>query len=92
MPSIVAVGSFGLLTLALLAFWPTYLSRPFASIDAYTHVHAVSGTAWLALLLAQPILLLASRPTLHTALGRTSFVVAPVFVVSRSSPLASRAC
>jgi hypothetical protein len=81
-PSLVAAGAVGLLVLALVAFWPLYLSRPFASIDAYTHVHAAIGVLWLGLLITQPLLLLASRSATHRALGRVSYVLAPLFVVS----------
>jgi predicted ferric reductase len=59
--SIVALGSLALpalalLALAVLAFWPTYLAKTFAPVDAYTNVHAALGTAWLLLLVAQAFL------------------------------------
>ena len=44
-----------LLALALGAFWPMYLSKPFAALDRYTHAHAAVGLAWMLLLVAQPL-------------------------------------
>ncbi|MBL8137827.1 MAG: hypothetical protein JNL48_14475 [Acidobacteria bacterium] len=62
-----------------MAFWPLYLARPFASIDRYTHLHAVAGTLWLVLLLAQPAAVHARRFALHRLLGRVSYGLAAAF-------------
>lgn len=71
-----------LLALSVLAFWPGYLSRPATSVDGYTHVHAVCGTLWLSLLLAQSLLIRAHRRRAHILLGRASLVCAPAFILS----------
>lgn len=71
-----------LLVLALVAFWPTYLSLGPAASSAYTHLHAVTATAWMLLLIAQPIALRRRRFALHRTLGRLSFGLAPLFVVA----------
>ena len=68
--------------LVVLAFWPMYLSRPLASIDRYTHLHAVAGTLWFGLLIAQPLLIYRGGYTLHRAVGRTSYVLAPLFLAA----------
>ena len=68
--------------LIVLAFWPMYLARPFASIDPYTHLHALAGVLWVALLIAQPLAIHYRRLALHRALGRTSYVIAPLFVIA----------
>jgi hypothetical protein len=81
-PIFVALGSAVLLGLSLLAFWPNYLSRPFAAADTYTHFHAAVGTAWLLLLVAQPLLIRAGHRKVHQTLGRLSYAMAPLFVVS----------
>jgi hypothetical protein len=70
------------LGLALVAFWPTYLSLGPAASSAYTHLHAVTATAWMLLLIAQPIALRRRRFALHRTLGRLSFVLAPLFVAA----------
>ena len=68
--------------LVILAFWPLYLSRPLASTDRYTHFHALTGTLWLGMLIAQPIAVHNYRYGLHRALGRLSFAIAPLFFVA----------
>ncbi len=70
------------LPLIVLAFWPLYLSRPFASTDRYTHLHAVAGALWLALLIVQPLAIHKYRYSLHRFLGRISFIVAPLFFIA----------
>lgn len=65
-----------------LAFWPLYLSRPFASVDRYTHLHAATGAVWLALLIAQPAAIHARRIALHRLLGRISYALAACFAVA----------
>lgn len=70
-----------LLVVALIAFWPSYLSRV-SSGNGYTHLHALTATTWLLLLIAQPAAIHARRLTLHRLLGRASYVIAPLVVVS----------
>jgi hypothetical protein len=71
----------GFLLLAVIAFWPTYLSQPRAS-SSYTHLHAASATAWMVLLIVQSWAIGARRITLHRASGKASYVLAPTIVVS----------
>lgn len=70
-----------LLGLSIAAFWPDYLGR-IGSVDAYTHVHAVLGLAWLLLLIAQPRLALARKVALHRSLGRLGVIVGAAFLVA----------
>lgn len=73
----------GLFTLALLAFWPSYLSRlPGGGIAGHVHVHAAVMTLWFALLIAQPFLIRSGRRAWHRRLGRLSYAVAPAVVVT----------
>jgi hypothetical protein len=72
----------GLLLVALVAFWPSYLALPFASSSAYTHAHAVTATAWMLVLIAQPLLIRARRIGLHRSVGRATYVLAPLLVAS----------
>jgi uncharacterized membrane protein YozB (DUF420 family) len=82
MPLRFAAAALALLVLALVAFWPQYLSKPLATIDVYTHVHAALGTLWVALLIAQPLAIRAGARPLHRRLGRASYLLGPAFVVS----------
>lgn len=81
MPRALALAAALLLLLALLAFWPPYLSR-LATASRYAHVHAALGTAWLLLLVLQPVLLLVGRRPWHRALGRAGAALGAAFVVS----------
>jgi hypothetical protein len=72
----------GLFALALVAFWPTYLSSPGDSSSGYTHLHAVTAALWMMVLIAQPFAVLSGRMRLHRALGRSTFVLAPLVVLS----------
>ncbi|MBP9824041.1 MAG: hypothetical protein KBF21_07455, partial [Thermoanaerobaculia bacterium] len=58
MPRSIALFTFALLLLALVAFWPMYLSKDWAAIDRYTHAHALFGTMWMLVLIFQPVLIL----------------------------------
>jgi hypothetical protein len=66
----------------VLAFWPIYLSRPFPDTDRYTHLHAVAGTLWLALLIVQPILVHRYHYKLHRLFGNSSYFFAALFFVA----------
>ena len=71
----------GLLLVALIAFWPTYLSRPFTA-DTHTHLHALTATLWMLMLVAQPLAIRTKRLTLHRRLGRSSYALAPLVLMS----------
>ncbi|HEY8559516.1 MAG TPA: hypothetical protein VIL74_03865 [Pyrinomonadaceae bacterium] len=68
--------------LVILAFYPLYLSKPFAGVDRYTHFHAFTGALWLLLLILQPLFVYAHRYRLHLILGRLSYLLAPLFVLA----------
>jgi hypothetical protein len=69
-----------LFLLALVAFWPSYLSTP-GTATGYTHFHAVTAATWMLMLVVQPLAVRKRRLGLHRALGRTSYVIAPLVVI-----------
>jgi uncharacterized membrane protein len=71
-----------LLLLAIPAFWPTYFFPPKYESDWHVHVHGVAMFSWMALLIAQGALIRTRRNEWHRALGRVSYVLVPVMVVS----------
>jgi hypothetical protein len=71
-----------LLVLAPLAFWPPYLSKIFETSSGYTHLHAVTATLWVLMLIVQPLLIGARRFTPHRILGSASYVLGPLVVIS----------
>lgn len=71
-----------LLLLAIPAFWPSYIFPARYEADLRVHVHGVSLLLWALLLIAQPWLIRAGRLRTHRQLGKASYVIAPVIVVS----------
>jgi hypothetical protein len=67
--------------LALLAFWPSYISQP-ATFAPYTHLHAAAASIWMILLIAQSWAIGARKVPLHRLLGKLSYFFAPLMVVS----------
>ena len=71
-----------LLLLAIPAFWPSYLFPKRYETDWHVHLHGVAMFLWLLLLIVQASLARFGALGWHRALGRTSFVLVPLIVVS----------
>lgn len=69
------------LLLIFAGFHPSYFSV-FLDAAAIHHFHALSATAWVMLLIAQATLARRRRFDRHRALGRLSYIVAPLVVLS----------
>ena len=67
--------------LTIPAFWPTYWAPAFER-DWHVHLHGASLFTWAAMLVAQPWLIRRGRVRLHRQLGKFSYVVAPMVVIS----------
>jgi len=67
--------------LAIPAFWPTYWAPAFER-DWHVHLHGASLFAWAAMLVAQPWLIHRGRVRLHRQLGKLSYLLAPMVVIS----------
>lgn len=72
----------GLFLVALVAFWPTYLSQAFSASSGYTHLHALTAALWMLMLVTQPLAIRTRRLPLHRLLGRASYALAPLILVS----------
>ena len=72
----------GLFLVALVAFWPTYLSLAPSASSAYTHLHALTAAAWMLMLVAQPLAIRVRRIRLHRLMGQASYALAPLMLVS----------
>jgi len=70
-----------LLCVAVLGFWKPYFSRLDAA-QGIAHLHAISMLTWIGMLMAQPLLIRTRRLVWHRRLGKASYVVAPLVVVS----------
>lgn len=70
-----------LLAVALIGFSGSYFMR-LADNNLVRHAHAVTAFAWVLLLIVQAWLMRRRKIVLHRKLGRSSLVLAPLFVVS----------
>lgn len=70
-----------LLLLALAAFYPSYLSR-LGDTDWVRHFHGGVSLAWMLLLVVQGVLVRRRKFAVHRALGKSAYVIAPLFLVS----------
>jgi uncharacterized membrane protein YozB (DUF420 family) len=76
-----------LAALALLGFWPTYFSKFFdgtADFKFYFHFHATVITLWVASLITQPILIRRKQLKWHRLIGKFSYILIPLIIVSVS--------
>jgi len=70
------------LVTAAVAFWPAYFSKLPAGNELYVDLHAAGVTAWMALLITQPLLIRGGRRALHRRLGALSYGLVPYIVVT----------
>ncbi|HEY1139689.1 MAG TPA: hypothetical protein VGE88_05735 [Lysobacter sp.] len=76
-----ALWIWALLALAVAGFWPSYVRR-FGEADAVTHLHAALMLSWFAMLFAQPWLVRTRRMAMHRTLGKASYMLVPMIVVT----------
>lgn len=70
-----------LLGVAVLGFWKPYFSR-LGAAQGMAHLHAASMLAWIGMLVAQPLLIRSRQWVWHRRIGKASYVVVPLIVVS----------
>ncbi len=71
-----------LLVVLVAGFWESYFSTLFQGVHITHHFHGVTMLAWVLLLITQAALVRTGRLSLHRVVGRVSYVVAPLVVVS----------
>lgn len=69
------------LVVVLLAFWPSFFSRPAANATPHL-LHGITATAWVVLLVTQALLMRLRRNHVHRRLGRLGYVLMPALVVT----------
>jgi hypothetical protein len=75
----------GLIPLVLLGFWKSYFSKFFeetSGLTWYMHFHAILMTAWVALLILQPVLIKEKKVKIHRLVGKFSYLLVPLILVS----------
>lgn len=74
-----------LIPLTFLAFFKTYFNQ-FPSfednITTYIHLHAVIASIWILMLIVQPILIRNRKNHLHKKIGKISYIVFPLLILS----------
>ncbi len=67
-------------------FWRSYFSKLFAAganpISFYTHFHFLMVAGWVSLLVIQPILIRQKKAVMHRRLGKVSYFLMPLVIVS----------
>jgi len=80
-----------LLLLAVIGFWNSYFSTLFSGTDGflhfseinnYVHFHAVTMLLWIGMLITQSFLIRFNKRSLHKFVGKFSYLLVPVLVVS----------
>lgn len=74
-----------LIPLTLLGFYKTYFNQ-FPSfeenINIFVHLHAIIASIWILMLIAQPILIAKKKNKLHKQVGRLSYTLFPLLILS----------
>ena len=70
-----------LLGLSVLGFWKPYFSR-LGAVQGMAHLHALMMLAWIGMLVAQPVLVRTRRLAWHRRVGKASYVVVPLMILS----------
>jgi hypothetical protein len=67
---------------AVAGFWRSYYSLPDRDISFYEHFHGISMTLWCLLLIAQAFLIRLKKYPVHRLLGKASFILFPILILS----------
>lgn len=72
------------LLISLSGFYNSYFQYfpKFENITFFTHIHFIIFISWFAILISQPLLIKQKKFSLHRKIGRLSYFLAPIMVVS----------
>lgn len=71
-----------LFVLAIIGFWESYFSKLFTGIDGYSHFHAITMILWILMLIAQAFLIKLKNYSLHQFIGKLSYGLLPLIIIS----------
>ena len=74
-----------LIPLTFIGFYKTYFQQfpTFEkNIDVFIHLHAVIASFWILMLIVQPILISNKKIRLHKELGKISYIIFPLLILS----------
>lgn len=73
------------IVLVIIGFWPTYFSKFFdgtADFNHYFHFHAITALLWVLFLIVQPMLIRLKRFRIHRLIGKLSYILVPLLIIS----------
>jgi hypothetical protein len=70
------------IVLVIAGFYHSYFSIFFKPTVSIIHIHFVLMSLWIATLITQPFLIKARKITLHRIVGRVSYVLVPLVLIS----------
>ncbi len=71
-----------LMALAFIGFYTSYLSVIFQPTIPIIHIHFILLTLWMLMLIAQPFFIKYKKLSIHRKLGKISYVLVPLVLVS----------
>ena len=71
-----------LIPLIIWGFYKTYFSVLFQSRATVIHIHFALMMIWAAMLITQPMLIRYKKLALHRTIGRTSYVIMPLLLIT----------
>ncbi len=72
----------GLFLFAIWGFWPNYFSHPLTQANWRFHFHGITLISWFGLMISQAYLIRTNRRRVHRQVGKVSFILAPLVVIS----------
>jgi len=72
----------GFFLLAVFGFWYTYFTRILDQANYRMHLHGISLIAWCLMLIVQPYLIKTKRQDLHQKVGKFSYFLVPVMLIT----------
>lgn len=67
---------------ALFAFWSNYFSILGQPMSFYFHFHGIFMILWCLMLIAQALLIRTKKYSIHTVIGKTSYLIFPLLILS----------
>lgn len=68
--------------LAVIGFWNSYFTQIFTQESYRMHTHGIALILWLGLLIIQPYLIRAKKLPLHKKLGKFTYLLVPILVLT----------
>lgn len=67
---------------AIWGFWVTYFTRAQETLSVYDHLHGFAMFGWCLMLVVQSFLIRTSHGSIHRQVGKLSYLLAPLVLVS----------